>query len=131
MRWEIHFDEEIHTLNALPKQGSLCLSAEDIALFLFSHSSYAYENPNIDAHHSIIRYWIANVAQGTFMLKTTLKAFHGKHILTRQISNSMELKDRIELANENIFDELDEEKEAFEEKIVAFSEEMKEEMGTE
>ena len=126
----IHWNAEIHKLHAIPQQGSLKLQAADVAQFFFAQSSYEFANTNKDAHKRIIQFWVANVSKGTFMLKTTLRAYHGKHILTRQISNSKDLKDRCELSLENDVNESDEGKKAFEEEIEAFSEAMKEEMLT-
>ena len=67
--------------------------------------------------------------KGTFMLTTTMKAFHGRHILTRQISNSKGLQERMKFSQENDFDESDEERDAFNNEIQAFNAAMNDELN--
>ena len=63
------------------------------------------------------------------MIKTTLKAFHGRHILTRQIANSRNLRERALISYENDIDESEEEKMVFADEMKAFGEAIKEEMS--
>ena len=115
-------------MNALPIKANECIPTEEIVSFLFSQSQYKFEDPNKEINQPTIKYWIANVARGTFLLKTTFKAFHGKRILSRQISNSNDLKDRVVLSVENDVEESEEEKIEFSKEVAAFAGAMEEEI---
>ena len=61
------------------------------------------------------------------MLKTTFNAYHGRHILTRQITNSKELSKHMKISNENDIEESEEERNLFNDDIEAFNKAMNEE----
>ena len=106
----IHWNEEQHKMSALPMINGIIIDPSDVVAFMFSKSVYNFKNENDAIHEGPIKEWIANVSQGTFRLKTTFKAFYGRHILSRQITNSRCVLPKAEITEEDDVKENEEEK---------------------
>ena len=90
----ITWHEENCPLNSLPKNGSEVLSPQEISQFLFEMSSYGSEESRDYNIVHIFDFWVEKASAGTYVLKRGPFAKRGRHILTRQISNSRNIKQR-------------------------------------
>lgn len=123
----IHWEDKVHTYTALPLENDVIIDCQTIIDFFFSKSVYKTHCENRKTLNTGIIEWINKVKEGTYMLTTSYKAFHGRHILTRQITNSKNVKERLKMSLENDVEESEEERELFNDDIIAFNQAMNEE----
>ena len=120
----IQWDADVHKSSAIPFAEDIVVTPELICDFFLSYSCYQKQCEERNKIYESIMEWISKVASGTYKLKTTFNAYHGRHILTRQITNSKELKPKMRISQTNDIDESDEERNSFNEDIEAFNKAM-------
>ena len=119
----IHWDYKKHTLNAVPN-----CNESDIIEFLFANSSFGGNSSYINNQIILqkLRNWIDSISIGTLIFKTHFTMYQGRHILSRQITNSQEYEKRFTQGEDNEIYDTDMEKTNFENEISDFHDFIKE-----
>lgn len=86
----IHWEESIHTKNAIPNKNGVSYLPEHVVDVIWNDVYSPSDDSQIIKES--IHQWIRDVSESTFRLKTSFATHRGRSILSRQVTNSVDFK---------------------------------------